>query len=198
MEVFPFFPSFPPFFFLFSFFISCFLSRKFYLKLFGVLSLTASEYLTSLERFLALITAVGRTVLIILWPLSPERSILLKVHLRCGQGGMWHRQWRDPHPTLRTEQKSGRRGWGSPSRLQNQQVQELIPSPCSHPVRGDDICHQEGTTCVITTHSFPEWEPLLFSLQVVSNSLWPFRLQLTRLPCPSLSPGVCSNSCPLS
>ena len=32
----------------------------------------------------------------------------------------------------------------------------------------------------------------------MSNSLWPHRLQHTRLPCPSLSPGVCSNSCPLS
>ena len=30
------------------------------------------------------------------------------------------------------------------------------------------------------------------------NSLWPHGLQHTRLPCPSLSPGVCSNSCPLS
>ena len=35
---------------------------------------------------------------------------------------------------------------------------------------------------------------LLFSYSVVSDSLWP----QTRLPCPSLSPGVCSNSCPLS
>ena len=33
---------------------------------------------------------------------------------------------------------------------------------------------------------------------VVSDSLWPCGLQHARLPCPSLSPGVCSNSCPLS
>ena len=32
----------------------------------------------------------------------------------------------------------------------------------------------------------------------MSNSLWTQELQHTRLPCPSLSPGVCSNSCPLS
>ena len=32
----------------------------------------------------------------------------------------------------------------------------------------------------------------------MSNSLWPQELQYIRLPCPSLSPGVCSNSCPLS
>ena len=33
---------------------------------------------------------------------------------------------------------------------------------------------------------------------VVSNSLWPHGLRHTRLPCPSPSPRVCSNSCPLS
>ena len=39
---------------------------------------------------------------------------------------------------------------------------------------------------------------LLFSCQVVSDSLQPQGLKHTRLPCPSLSPRVCSNSCPLS
>ena len=39
---------------------------------------------------------------------------------------------------------------------------------------------------------------LLFSHSVVSDSLWPHGLQHTRLPCPSPSPGACSNSCPLS
>ena len=37
-----------------------------------------------------------------------------------------------------------------------------------------------------------------FSCSVVSNSLWPHGLQHARLPCPSLSPRVCSNSCPSS
>ena len=32
----------------------------------------------------------------------------------------------------------------------------------------------------------------------MSNSLQPHELQHIRLPCPSLSPGVCPNSCPLS
>ena len=32
----------------------------------------------------------------------------------------------------------------------------------------------------------------------MSYSLWPHGLQHARLPCPSLSPRVCSNSCPLS
>ena len=39
---------------------------------------------------------------------------------------------------------------------------------------------------------------LLFSCSVMSDSLWPHGLQHARLPCPSLSPRVCSNSCPLS
>ena len=40
--------------------------------------------------------------------------------------------------------------------------------------------------------------PLLFSRSVMSDSLWPYGLQHARLPCPSPSPGACSNSCPLS
>ena len=39
---------------------------------------------------------------------------------------------------------------------------------------------------------------LLFSHSVTSDSLWPQELQHIRLPCPSLFPGVCSNSCPSS
>ena len=37
-----------------------------------------------------------------------------------------------------------------------------------------------------------------FSCSVVSESLRPHTLQHARLPCPSPSPGACSNSCPLS
>ena len=39
---------------------------------------------------------------------------------------------------------------------------------------------------------------LFFSHSVVSNSVWTCGLEHARLTCPSLSPGVCSNSCPLS
>ena len=39
---------------------------------------------------------------------------------------------------------------------------------------------------------------LLISCSVVSESLWPHGLQHARLPCPSLSPRACSNSCPSS
>ena len=34
-----------------------------------------------------------------------------------------------------------------------------------------------------------------FSLSVVSDSLWPHGRQHARLPCPSQTPGACSNSC---
>ena len=37
-----------------------------------------------------------------------------------------------------------------------------------------------------------------FSCSVMSDSLWPHGLQHARPPCPSPSPGVCSNSCPLN
>ena len=39
---------------------------------------------------------------------------------------------------------------------------------------------------------------LLFSFEVMSDCLQPHGPQHTRLLCPTLSPGVCSNSCPLS
>ena len=39
---------------------------------------------------------------------------------------------------------------------------------------------------------------VLFSVTVMSDSLQPLELQHARLSCPSLSPTVCSNSCPLS
>ena len=40
--------------------------------------------------------------------------------------------------------------------------------------------------------------PVQFSHSVVSDSLRPHGLQPARLPCPSPTPGACSNSCPWS
>ena len=40
--------------------------------------------------------------------------------------------------------------------------------------------------------------PLLFSCSVMSSSLRPQGLQLAKLPCSSLFPRICSNSCLLS
>ena len=42
-----------------------------------------------------------------------------------------------------------------------------------------------------------KWLLLLFNT-VLSDSLWPHGLQHTRLSCPPVSPGVCSNECPLN
>ena len=47
------------------------------------------------------------------------------------------------------------------------------------------------------SYSFP-YGSVQFSCSVVSASLWPHGLQHSRLPCLSLSPRVCSNSCSLS
>ena len=43
-----------------------------------------------------------------------------------------------------------------------------------------------------------QFSSVQFSCSVVSNSLWPRELQHTRPPCPSSTPGVYPDSCPLS
>ena len=42
------------------------------------------------------------------------------------------------------------------------------------------------------------WDSVQFSHSVLSDSLQPHGLQHARLPCPSPTPGACSNSCPSS
>ena len=44
--------------------------------------------------------------------------------------------------------------------------------------------------------SFSRDQSVQFSCSVMSDSLWPYGLQHTRLPCPSPTPGACSNPCP--
>ena len=51
---------------------------------------------------------------------------------------------------------------------------------------------------VLAFNLLKDEELLFFSCSVVSNSLRPHGLQHARLPCPSLSPWVYSNWCPLS
>ena len=50
----------------------------------------------------------------------------------------------------------------------------------------------------MTEHLGTQAPTLLLIHSVVSDSLQPRGLQHTRLPCPSPSPGICSNPCPLS
>ena len=59
--------------------------------------------------------------------------------------------------------------------------------------RKPDVLHPRSQ---IFRHSL-ETE-LQFSCSVMSYSLWPHGLQHTRLPCPSPSPGTCSNTSPSS
>ena len=47
-------------------------------------------------------------------------------------------------------------------------------------------------------YSLNEFSSVQFSCSVMSDSLRPYGLQHTRPPCPSPTPGVSSNSCPLS
>ena len=47
-------------------------------------------------------------------------------------------------------------------------------------------------------YAWYHWLLLLFSLSVMSDSLWPHGLQHARLPCPLPTARACSNSCPLS
>ena len=49
-----------------------------------------------------------------------------------------------------------------------------------------------------STYGFIHFSSVHFSRSVVTDSLWPHESQHTRPPCPSPTPGVYSNSCPLS
>ena len=57
--------------------------------------------------------------------------------------------------------------------------------PAYHLLLWSEMCHLQIHMCVLSRFS-----PF--------DSLWPHGLQHARLPCPLLTPGACSNSCPLS
>ena len=50
----------------------------------------------------------------------------------------------------------------------------------------------------LSQNGHKQFSSVQFSHSVMSDSLWPHGLQCTRLPCPSPTPGACSNSCPSS
>ena len=79
----------------------------------------------------------------------------------------------------------------------------LVPKCCHHPLKtfkkGSHVgfwMSQEWTRD--HSSSLPGVSSVQFSCSVVSDSLWPHGLQHARPPCPSSTPGVYSNSCPLS
>ena len=51
---------------------------------------------------------------------------------------------------------------------------------------------------ILGKHQNIFWGSVHFSHSVMSSSLWPHGLQHARLPCPSPTPGACSNSYPSS
>ena len=57
---------------------------------------------------------------------------------------------------------------------------------------------RDPANCILAFPADTQFSSVQFSLSVVSDSLRPHGLQHTRLPCPSPTPGACSNSCPLS
>ena len=56
----------------------------------------------------------------------------------------------------------------------------------------------KGARCQTCLNSSLSWRRWLFSRSVVSDSFDPMNCSMARLPCPSPSPWVCSDSCPLS
>ena len=73
-------------------------------------------------------------------------------------------------------------------------VQCNVPKPCCALNSHDCTSFQVFQGCP----AFSQSSSVQFSLSVVSDSLRPRELQHTRPPCPSPTPGVHSNSCPLS
>ena len=72
-----------------------------------------------------------------------------------------------------------------------------------------EFCRQQFRCCRRVGHDLPTKQCSMYSLveflrkssihfiqSVMSDSLWPHRLQHARLPCPSPTPRACSNLCP--
>ena len=70
-------------------------------------------------------------------------------------------------------------------------------SPCSRTINAFFMKEKKKTLYSVVQKIFIE-TLLLFSHSVMSDFLQPYGLHHARLPCPSLSPRICSNSCPLS
>ena len=75
-----------------------------------------------------------------------------------------------------------------------------LPYPWDSPGKSTGVgCHCLLWWADLNRHFFKEDICCCCSVaKLLSNSLQPHGLQHTNLPCPSVSPGVCSNSCPLN
>ena len=127
---------------------------------------------------------------------------------------------REPHSQLYLEQKFGaiylepqllrlppeRRAPKSPRSESQQSLHSWVPQAI---VNEEAVINRHGSTgcgcppraqCRGSRQKHPSpslFPEVQFSCSVMSDSLQPHGLQHTRLPCPSLSPGACSNSCSL-
>ena len=95
-----------------------------------------------------------------------------------------------------------------PVRPDSRLVDSCFLTMYSHAISSGLACQERDMICLprhIRTPGRLDQSPtfmtlfnLLYSHSVMSDSLQPHGLQHPRLPCPSLSPGACSNSCPSS
>ena len=80
---------------------------------------------------------------------------------------------------------------GREARVLKLQKRTRRSSPCLPQL--ERACVQQGSTSATKNVGSVQ-----FSRSVMSDSLRPHGLQHARLPCPSPTPGMCSNSCPSS
>ena len=78
--------------------------------------------------------------------------------------------------------------WGSHQSLKTIHVEYGRPSICIRPL---PHLHTQNSWKV-------QFSSVQFSSSILSDSLWPHGLQHARPPCPTPTPGVYPNSCPLS
>ena len=93
-------------------------------------------------------------------------------------------------------EKSGSENFVRIGHIFSEESQLHIPLLPAGPGSGNSHSSSKWTLDLNTRKSLKQ--VLFFSHYVVSDSLWPHGLQHARLPCPSLSPRACWNSCSLS
>ena len=79
----------------------------------------------------------------------------------------------------------------------------MLPPPppqvhCQFSIRSIDLAVETASNALCPVRIPRQALLLLSSRSVLSDSWWPHGLQHARLPCPSPTPGACSNSCPSS
>ena len=85
----------------------------------------------------------------------------------------------------------------TPWKRKGQPTSVLLPGKCNGR-RSLEGYSPQGHNLAAEQQQHLDYQFSQFSHSVVSSSLWPHGLQQARLPCPSPTPGVHSNSCPLS